>query len=159
MSSPSHHHSNGRSRPEREQLDANRIAVHVAERIERAQDMLGRLGRRDVYEPNYTTEKLADAARCCVDALALLGDTQADVEQLTTRAWDSGHTRLQALRCNARQRVEMADGLACVRCGERGGAMRVAGTVADDPRRQVFEHADCRQDGLALQIAIDAPDV
>jgi hypothetical protein len=53
----------------------------------------------------------------------------------------------------------MADGLACVRCGERGGAMRVAGTVADDPRRQVFEHADCRQDGLALQIAIDAPDV
>jgi hypothetical protein len=74
MSSPSHHHSNGRSRPEREQLDANRIAVHVAERIERAQDMLGRLGRRDVYEPNYTTEKLADAARCCVDALALLGD-------------------------------------------------------------------------------------
>lgn len=112
MSSHAQHHSNGRSQSEREQRDANRLAAHVAECIERAQDMLGRLGRRDVYERNYTTEKLADAARCCVDTLALLDDTEANVERLTTRAWESSHTRLQALRRNARQRVEMADGLA-----------------------------------------------
>lgn len=134
---------------------AQRIAAHVAEQIERAQDMLARLGQCDVYEPHYTTEKLTVAARCCVEALALLGDTQDDVEQLTARARETGHTRLDALRRAARMREAMAEGFACVRCGDRGGAMRVAGTVAGDARRQVFEHEDCRQDGLAAQIAID----
>lgn len=49
------------------------VAPHVAERIARGQDMLGRLGQRQVYEPNYATEKLADTARSVLEACAILG--------------------------------------------------------------------------------------
>jgi hypothetical protein len=131
-------------------------APHIAEWIARAQDMLGRLGPRRAYEPNYTGEKLADVARCCIEALALLDEPRDDIETLSSRAWEHGHQHRESLRRNLRAREEAADGLRCVRCLEREGAMRPAGTLAGQPHRQVFEHAKCADDRLAPEIEIDA---
>jgi hypothetical protein len=52
---------------------ANRDRI-VGEEIARAQDMLGRLGQRSVYEPNYTREKLWAASKSCAHALGALGE-------------------------------------------------------------------------------------
>lgn len=65
-------------------------AIHVAERIARAQDMLSRLGQRDAYEPHYTTEKLANATQAAMEALLVLGSTTPDdLHQLVDRASQS----------------------------------------------------------------------
>ena len=137
-------------------LVSGSIAPHIAERIARAQDMLGRLGQRSADEPNDTGEKLADAARCCIEALALLAEPRDDIETRSSRAWERGHQQRESLLSNLRAREEAADGLRCVRCLERDGAMRPAGTLAGEPNRQVFEHADCADDQLAPVIEIDA---
>ena len=134
------------------------IAPHIAARIAQARDLLGRLGERSAYEPNYTGEKLAEAARCCIEALALLDEPRDDIETLSARAWARGHQHRESLRRNLRAREEAADGLRCVRCLEREGAMRPAGTLLGQPDRQVFEHAECADDRLAAVIEIDAPE-
>lgn len=72
------------------------IAMQTSERIIRAQDMLGRLGARSAYEPNYATEKLADAARCALEACAILGMSEQAIRHLAGNAFDSGsHLRQQ----------------------------------------------------------------
>jgi hypothetical protein len=76
---------------------STRVAPHVAERIEGAQDMLGRLGARDIYEPNYASEKLRDAARHCVEALLLLGDHSTDVVEDLERAIKLGRNLRMSL--------------------------------------------------------------
>jgi hypothetical protein len=134
---------------------SRRTAPHVAERIARARDMPARLGPR-ACEPNDAGEKLADAARCCIEALALLDEPRDDVETLSARAWERGHQHRESLRRNLRAREEAADGLRCVRCLEREGAMRPAGTLAGLPSRHVFEHRACADDRLVPEIEIDA---
>lgn len=136
-------------------MQHDRIAPHIAERIARAQDMLGRLGERRAYEPNYTGEKLADAARCCLEALALLGEDASDIDSLASRAWEHGHQHREALRRRRLIREGMAAGLVCIRCGDGEGVMQPAGTVAGRPNRQVFEHPDCREHNLAVQIEVE----
>jgi len=131
-------------------------APHIAERIARAHDLLGRLGQRGADEPNYTGETLAEAVRCCIEALALLDEPRDAIETLSSRAWQRGHQHREPVQRKARAREEAADGLRCVRCLERDGAMRPAGTLAGQPHRQVFEHAECADDRLAPAIEIDA---
>lgn len=135
-------------------MHAERIAPHVAERITRAQDMLARLGERKVYEPNYAREKLADAARCCLEALALLGEGAIEIENLASVAHTRGHDHAEALRRLEQMREAQLDGRACIRCGERDGALEVAGV---GERGQVFEHAECRADGLAANVEFRRP--
>jgi hypothetical protein len=118
--------------------------------------MLRRLGQCSAYEPNYTGGKLADAAQCCIEALALLAEPRDDIETLSSRTWERGHQHRQLLRRNQRAREEAADGLRCVRCLERDGVMRPAGTLAGQPHRQVFEHAECADDRLVPVIESDA---
>lgn len=61
----------------------------AAEKIAWAEEMLGRLGDRPAYEPNYATEKLWAATRACVEALAAFGDapTPAQLAEWVERAW------------------------------------------------------------------------
>lgn len=63
---------------------------HIAEQIARAQDMLGRLGQRDAYETNYTTEKLGSALQACATALALCGSTPEDIGMLAGKTASMG---------------------------------------------------------------------
>jgi hypothetical protein len=137
----------------RSQSVAATVAPHVAERIERAQDMLARLGSRAAYEPNYAGEKLTAAARACVEALALLGD------EYTAEERDRDHEdgcRLRRLIVRREQgRANARQGLACVRCLERGGPMTPLAGVRTTESAQVFEHPKCRADGLALAIGVD----
>jgi len=133
-------------------MHADRTAALVAERIARAQDMLGRLGERDAYEPNYAREKLLDAARCCIEASAILGEPRDTVEGRTGIAWELGLSlfRLERRRAEARQ------GMACVRCLERGGMMTPLVGVRTVESAQVFEHQECREVGLAAAIEVEA---
>ena len=66
------------------------LALEVCERIGRAQEMLGRLGSRAVYEPNYAVDKLADAAQRALEACAVLGMSERDIRQLAGDASDHG---------------------------------------------------------------------
>lgn len=85
---------------------------HVAEHIATAQDMLGRLGQRDAYEPNYAREKLCAAAKQAIEACALLGEDRDALHDMAWEAADRGH----------RMRLRLAGGSAEPRTsgGDRG---------------------------------------
>lgn len=70
----------------------------IAEQIARAQDMLGRLGQRDAYEVNYTSEKLGAAMQACADALGLCGYVPDDVAELAGKSAALGWIRRTRLR-------------------------------------------------------------
>jgi hypothetical protein len=66
------------------------VAAAVGERVVRAQDMLGRVGSRAVYERNYASEKLVDAVRRVLEACALLGMNPSDLCRLADDAAERG---------------------------------------------------------------------
>ena len=132
------------------------VAPHISARIRRAQDLLARVGAREIYEPHYAGVRLTEAASCCLHALALLGESRADAVALTARGWSCGRGQREALRRRLRTLEEAADGRRCVRCLEPDGPMRPAGTLAGEPSRQVFEHRTCADDGLRPIVEIDA---
>ena len=66
------------------------LDTHIAESIARAQDMLGRLGQRECYEINYTSEKLGAAMQACAYALGLLAYTPEDTGELAGKSASLG---------------------------------------------------------------------
>lgn len=80
------------------QQNRTAAAARIAEDIARAQDMLGRLGARDAYEPNYAGEKLTAAMEACAHALGMLGHLPEDVSrsahQSTADGYQIGTARL-----------------------------------------------------------------
>ena len=79
---------------------------HIAARVARAQDMLGRLDEQAGFDSNYTAEKLTAAAVACIEALALAGvpwgpEHASDVDQLAADAWMRGHRLAQKLERQA----------------------------------------------------------
>jgi hypothetical protein len=83
--------------------DRSDVHSHIAADITRARDMLGRLGERDAYEPNYTGEKLHAALNACAEALGLLGYLPADVADWASAAASRGHETAAALEDRRRR--------------------------------------------------------